>query len=403
MKNIYLCGPTVYSEVHIGNMRPILTFDIFNRSLKYLGEDINFIHNITDIDDKIIDKALSLSISEAEVSKKYTDLYLELIEKYNIVKPNKMPLVTESINGLIEFIKELVEKEAAYVVDGNVYFSVEKQSTYGSLSNRTIETMKFEDKGIKRHPGDFAVWKNTKVGIAYDSPWGKGRPGWHTECSYFVNEYLKGESLDIHGGGIDLLFPHHENEDAQYIAINNKTISKEWRHVGHVMFDNEKMSKSLGNVFNAKEFADKYGTNTLRYMFLTSSYSSPMNVNEQTISQAVEAVEKLEKVFKKSNSLKSDSNGSGLIKEIAISISKWNFSSAVKTMHKVVKNFNTENTKEAANDVVGALELLGFSFKNNDVSQENKDLITKWEALKADKNYEEADKIRAILLKNKLI
>ena len=403
MKNIYLCGPTVYSEVHIGNMRPILTFDIYNRSLKYLGEDVFFIHNITDIDDKIITKAINLNISESEVSSKYTKLYIDLLDEFNVVKPNKMPLVTESIEGLVSFIKKLVDAGAAYEVDGNVYFDVQNAKGYGSLSNRTLNTMKFEEQGVKKHPGDFAVWKKTNVGVTYSSPWGEGRPGWHTECSYFVNEYLDGKSLDVHGGGIDLLFPHHENEDIQYKAINNVPIAKEWKHVGHLMLDNQKMSKSLGNVFDAKTFATEYGVDTLRYMFLTSSYSSPMNMTDETISQAKNAVEKLQLLFNKAKIVKQGVVKKELIKEIATDFSKWETSKAVKKMYEIIKTFNEDASSDNAMNVIEVLKLIGFSFTDTNVSDESKELIKRWEKLKEEKNYEEADKLRTELQLKKLI
>ncbi len=403
MKNIYLCGPTVYSEVHIGNMRPIVTFDIYNRSLSLLGEDVFFIHNITDIDDKIITKAIETNSTEEEVANKYTTKYLNLLKEYNVSTPNEMPTVTSSIKEIISFIEKLVDKGSAYQVGTNVYFDVENAEGYGELSNRSLSTMKFEEKGEKKHPGDFALWKETDKGIKFDSPWGPGRPGWHTECSLFVNKYLNGESLDIHGGGIDLLFPHHENEDAQYKAINNKPITKEWRHVGHLMLDDEKMSKSIGNVFDAEAFAKEHGVDTFRYLIMSTAYSAPMNINDEMISSAKNSVEKFEKIFNKAQLENIEDSEIGIEKEIALNISKWNFSAAMKDVHQLVKQYNENPSSKLGTGIIKVMNLIGFNFVNKTVTEEDKALVKEWEALKKDKNYEAADKLREVLKSKKLI
>ncbi len=403
MKNIYLCGPTVYSEVHIGNMRPIVTFDIYNRSLSLLGEDVFFIHNITDIDDKIITKAIETNSTEEEVANKYTTKYLNLLKEYNVSTPNEMPTVTSSINEIISFIEKLIDKGSAYQVGTNVYFDVENAEGYGELSNRSLSTMKFEEKGEKKHPGDFALWKETDKGIKFDSPWGPGRPGWHTECSLFVNKYLKGESLDIHGGGIDLLFPHHENEDAQYKAINNKPITKEWRHVGHLMLDDEKMSKSIGNVFDAEAFAKEHGVDTFRYLIMSTAYSAPMNINDEMISSAKNSIEKFEKIFNKAQLENIEDSEIGIEKEIALNISKWNFSAAMKDVHQLVKQYNENPSSKLGTGIIKVMNLIGFNFVNKTVTEEDRALVKEWEALKKDKNYEAADKLREVLKSKKLI
>ncbi len=403
MKTIYLCGPTVYSEVHIGNMRPIITFDIFNRSLSSLGEEVFFIHNITDIDDKIIDKAITENATEVEIATKYKKHYISLLKDFNIQTPSEMPEVTNNISDIVSFIKALVDKGAAYQVGNNVYFDVANAKGYGSLSNRELETMKFDDVGEKKHPGDFVLWKETEKGIAFDSPWGQGRPGWHTECSLFVNKFLKGESLDIHGGGIDLLFPHHENENIQYKALNDKEIAKEWRHVGHVMLDDQKMSKSLGNIFDAKAFAEEHGVDTLRFMILASSYSAPMNISDEMIQNAKATVNKWEKSFIKASLQNNQDSNSGVNKEIANSISEWNFSEAMKQIHALVKQYNENSTGNNSADIMEVMKLLGFSFANNKVSNEDKELVAQWEQLKNDGKYDEADVIRKELINKKLI
>ncbi|MCK5945919.1 MAG: class I tRNA ligase family protein, partial [Mycoplasmataceae bacterium] len=263
MKNIYVCGPTVYSKAHIGNLRPIITFDIFIRSLEALGNKVNLIHNITDIDDKIITAAAKEKTTEVEISSKYKKYYLDILERSNVNIPENMPGVVENMESIVEYIAKLVELGNAYEANGSVYFDITSVEGYGKLSNRDINKNIDKENKEKKHQADFAIWKATKEGVKYDSPWGKGRPGWHTECAVFINEIVKGESLDIHGGGIDLLFPHHENENIQYEAVNKKEIAKEWRHIGKLNIDGEKMSKSIGNIMDASEFMDEHGEDVL--------------------------------------------------------------------------------------------------------------------------------------------
>lgn len=401
MKNIYVCGPTVYSEPHIGNMRPILVFDLYIRALNALGTKTNFIHNITDIDDKIIKRALEEKVTEQEISSRYEAQYKELLNSLNVKSINEMPTVLENMDLIINFIKRLVEANKAYVVDGNVYFDVNSVSTYGSLSNRKLDEMQYEEGNFKKHPADFALWKKTDLGITFDSPWGKGRPGWHTECVVFIEKYLKGESLDIHGGGIDLLFPHHENENAQYEALFNKELAKEWRHVGHLNYEGEKMSKSLGNLISTSEFISRFGVDTLRYIFMTTSYSSPIDLTNELITSAKEQVEKLSRAFNKAQLVTSSFTAD--VKQIAQFISEWNFAMANKEISEVLKDFNKQQSETNASRVLATLKLLGFAFTKNIISEEDKNTYQKWEKARKDADFASADILRNILKERNLI
>ena len=398
MKKIYVCGPTVYSDPHIGNIRPIMAFDLYLRALKSLEGEYIFIHNITDIDDKIIAKAQEANTTEEAISQKYYKKYLSLMEQFNIVKPTHMPLVTENIEGIVSFIDSLVKTNHAYEVNGNVYFDVKSIKNYGSVSNRKLDQMEYEKGENKKHPADFALWKNTTVGVQFDSPWGKGRPGWHTECALFVDSILKGESLDIHGGGIDLLFPHHENENAHYEAKNNKPITKAWKHVGHINIDGTKMSKSLGNIMDAQTFIDTYGADLFRVIILSSSFTAPIDLNEDLIKTSQRTLERIKAAFNKVqlNDFK-DAN----VDQEAKLLTEFNFALVMKELNRLIKEFNS--SKLEGDKLFSLIKLLGFEFANNLISEEDKKLFISWEKARAEKDWNEADKIRDILSGKKLI
>ena len=397
MKYIYVCGPTVYSDVHIGNMRPIMTFDIYNRSLKETNQKFTFIHNITDIDDKIIQRAKQENVSEKQISLKYEKYYLQLLKDANINTPDLLPRVTDNIKGIISYIKKIIDNKHAYESEGNVYFDVKSINNYGSLSNNNINTMRFEELGDKKHPGDFALWKKTSDGITFNSPWGKGRPGWHTECAFFISEFANGD-LDIHGGGIDLLFPHHENENAQNIAVYQKQIAKNWNHVGHINLENEKMSKSLGNVILAKDFFKKYSPDVLRYIFLTTSISAPINLNNTLINQSLEQINKLKKSFAQTqlfNIKKYDAS------QEANLIIKWKFAAFNKELNKALKLFNAEGNLKNASKLFSLLKLVGFSFTKIRLSENDKQIYNQWIELRKNKHFDKADKLRDFLIRKK--
>ena len=294
---IYVCGPTTYDYAHIGHARPAILFDIFRRFLEYRGYDVILISNITDVDDKIINKANELGKDPIEMAHYYAREYLKDMDALRVRRANIIPKATRHIEEIINLIKTLVDKGYAYESGGDVYFSVKKFKDYGKLSHRKIEDMlagaRVEVNEKKRDPLDFALWKASKPGEpSWQSPWGSGRPGWHIECSAMSMNYL-GPTLDIHGGGADLIFPHHENEIAQSEAATGKPFSKYWMHVGLVRFEKEKMSKSIGNVFLIKDFLKKYPPEVLRLMYLNSHYRKPYDFSEKNIEEALPLLEKI--------------------------------------------------------------------------------------------------------------
>ena len=263
--SLYVCGPTVYNYVHIGNTRPMIVFDVLRRTFEYLGNQVTFVSNFTDVDDKIIKAAKEEGITEKELTDKYIKAYEDVRRDLNLEFPTYAPRVTETMDQIIDFIGQLIDKGYAYEVDGDVYFRVSKIDEYGELSGIKIEDLvagaseRVEDKGVKEESTDFALWKKTDEGIQFNSPWSQGRPGWHTECVVMINDIFEDGKIDIHGGGQDLKFPHHENEIAQSRALNGHPIAHTWMHNQMININNEKMSKSLGNVIWAKDLIKELG------------------------------------------------------------------------------------------------------------------------------------------------
>ncbi|MBR6619150.1 MAG: cysteine--tRNA ligase [Clostridia bacterium] len=294
---VYACGPTVYNFIHIGNARPLCVFDVLRRYMEYRGYDVKFVQNFTDIDDKIIRRANEEGISFKEVSEKYIEEFWKDAKGMNIREATVHPKATENIDEIINIISTLIEKGYAYAVDGDVYFSPTKFDEYGKLSHQPLEELeagaRINVEDIKREPMDFALWKGAKPGEPYwESPWGHGRPGWHIECSAMVRRYL-GETIDIHCGGQDLIFPHHENEIAQSECCNGAPFANYWMHNGYINVDNVKMSKSLGNFFTVRDVAEKYGYEPIRYLMISSHYRSPINYSVDVIEQCKASLERL--------------------------------------------------------------------------------------------------------------
>lgn len=294
---MYMCGPTVYDYFHIGNARPFILFDIFRRYLIYRGYEVKFVTNLTDVDDKIIKKANEENISTTAVADKYSKAFFEDTKKLGILEADAYPKATENISDIIQLIEKLVQNGVAYPVDGDVFYSVTKFPGYGKLSGKNIEQLesgaRVEVDPRKKNPLDFALWKAAKPGEPYwESSWGKGRPGWHIECSVMSMKHL-GESFDIHAGGVDLIFPHHENEIAQSEGATGKPFVKYWMHNGFLNIEGEKMSKSLGNFFTAREIMEKYHPAIIRMFFLLKHYRSPINFNEERILEAQSALERI--------------------------------------------------------------------------------------------------------------
>ena len=301
--SMYVCGPTVYNYPHIGNARPIVVFDTLKRTFMALGYKVKMVSNYTDVDDKIIKVAKECGISEKEVTEKFIKAYNDDRLALHAMMPDAAPKVTETMDAIIAFIDLLVKKEHAYVVDGDVYFRVSSVENYGKLSNQQIDDLmvgaRIDENSKKENPLDFTLWKRTEEGIKWESPWSVGRPGWHTECVVMINKEFDGNHLiDIHGGGMDLKFPHHENEIAQSRAAYETGIANYWIHNGMVNIDGEKMSKSLGNVIWAKDMIEKIGGDTLRWLFLSSHYRSPLNINEEAIETAKKELNKVKTPLK---------------------------------------------------------------------------------------------------------
>lgn len=294
---IYACGPTVYNFIHIGNARPICVFDVLRRYLEFRGNKVTFVQNFTDIDDKIIRRANEENISFSEVSAKYIEEFWTDAKGLNFRPATIHPKATENIDKIIEIVSGLIDKGFAYEADGDVYFSPSKFNEYGKLSHQPLEELEAGARimvgDIKKEPMDFALWKSAKPGEpSWDSPWGQGRPGWHIECSAMVCRYL-GESIDIHCGGQDLIFPHHENEIAQSECFTGKPFANYWMHNGYINVDNVKMSKSLGNFFTVRDVAEKYGYEPIRYLMISSHYRSPINYSVDIIEQCKASLARL--------------------------------------------------------------------------------------------------------------
>jgi len=294
---MYCCGPTVYNYIHVGNARPIIMFDVLRRYLEYRGYDVTFVQNFTDVDDKIIKRANEEGITSAEVAEKYIGEYWTDVKALGVREATVHPRATENIPQIIEIIETLIEKGYAYESAGDVYYRTLKFKDYGKLSHQPLEELqagaRIEVNDVKENPMDFALWKAAKPGEpAWESPWGMGRPGWHIECSAMSNRYL-GKTIDIHAGGMDLAFPHHENEIAQSEAANGVKFVNYWLHNGFINVDNKKMSKSLGNFFTVREAAAVYGYDCIRLFMLMSHYRSPLNYSADILEQAKNALERL--------------------------------------------------------------------------------------------------------------
>ena len=295
---MYSCGPTVYNYFHLGNARPFIVFDCLRQFLEYRGYDVKFVQNFTDVDDKLINKAREEGTTVPEIAEKYIKEYFVDAKALGIKEASVHPRATENIDAIIETVQTLIEKGHAYEVDGDVYFSVESYKDYGKLSHQPLEDLEsgvrkeLDDK--KRHPMDFALWKKRKTDdeIGWESPWGIGRPGWHIECTAMVNRYL-GHTIDIHSGGFDLIFPHHENEIAQSVCANGTPFANYWLHNGFINVNNEKMSKSLGNFFTVRDIAAKYDYEVIRFFMLSAHYRSPINFCDELMDAAKNGLERI--------------------------------------------------------------------------------------------------------------
>lgn len=406
---MYCCGPTVYNDVHIGNIRPIITFDVLNRLSSLLEKKVKFVHNITDIDDKIINAAKAQGVNELEFSKKYFQEYLHILQSLNI-KEMIMPKVSENMQDLIAYIQKLIDSKHAYVSGGDVYFDVASIKDYGCLSKQNIEQLKTgvrkELSKNKKNEFDFALWKQTSEGINWDSPWSKGRPGWHTECACLINKFF-GKQVEIHGGGIDLKFPHHENENAQNIAISNTNIAKIWMHIGHIRVNNEKMAKSLGNFILVKDLLKEYQPNVIRWFMYQTQYENPINFSKDFF---VQLNDEFNKLIKTINQTIIDLSIKGIEtkinnKEINIEFvnaleDDLNFPNAIKAIWSDVKSLRTffskkdfDRVNKLISSIYNEFDVLGLKHENI-LTEQNAQLINKWKDAIESKQYDVADKIR---------
>ncbi len=397
--NMYVCGPTVYSDIHIGNARPIVFFDVVSRFFKVLGYKVNYVSNMTDVDDKIIKRANELNVSEMELVEDNIRRFKKVLEDLNIEKYANQPRVTEYMPKIIEFISELVELGYAYEVDGDVYFRISKLSDYGMLSNRNVDDLeagaRIEINSKKENPFDFTLWKKTDVGINWESEFSVGRPGWHTECVVMIRSIFDNQTIDIHGGGTDLKFPHHENEIAQSCACSTK-LANYWMHNGFINVEDTKMSKSIGNVINAQDFVDEYKTNVFRLIMLQTNYRQPINVTEAFIEQTKTIDKKFADFAARNNIIITDDSSyeNNELIEKAIKLMENDFSTA---------NLITLMIEQCKSDTTEAIELfkfttrvLGLKYASEEVEipQEVKDLIDARDLAKKEKKYSVADEIR---------
>jgi len=415
---IYLCGVTVYDESHIGHARTIIVFDVLRKYLESKEVEVEFIQNFTDVDDKIINRATKENVTAEEISSKYIENYFRDFKDLNVKRATKYPKATEHIQDIIEFIKKLVDKEVAYVSNNGVYFAVSKFSEYGKLSKKKIDELqsgsRIQIDETKKDPADFAVWKFSDINPAWDSPWGKGRPGWHIECSVMSLKYL-GENFDIHGGGRDLIFPHHENEIAQSEVCTNLPFAKIWMHVGMVTISGEKMSKSLGNTKSIKHVLENWGANIIRLFCLSGHYSKVIDYSEEMLKENLIKWRQVETCYYELIHAESENHEKNTqnIEKIGIEFdealeSDFNTHLALSAFFQLVKETNRlaaeeKLAKESAQIIKKEFErmtnILGLVIPEmtQDKKQVIDDLIQNREKLRKEKQFEEADKIRGQL------
>ena len=412
---IYLCGVTVYDESHIGHARTIIVFDVLRRYLENKGIEIEFIQNFTDVDDKIINRAQSENTTAEKISTKYIDNYFEDFDGLNVKRATNYPKATQHIEDIIKFIEKLIEKQIAYTSKNGVYFSVSKFPEYGKLSKKKIDELKsgarIEVDEAKNDPLDFALWKLSDVEPVWDSPWGKGRPGWHIECSVMSIKYL-GENFDIHGGGRDLIFPHHENEIAQSESCTGSPFAKIWMHVGMVTINGEKMSKSLGNIKSIKHVLKNWGSNIIRLFCLSGHYSKPIDYSEELLKENLTKWRQVETCYYEL--IHADGQNHEEIKSIVEKIAlefddaledDFNTHLALSAFFQLVKEGNIlaaeeklgkEDAQIIKTELDRMLEILGLIIPKmtEEEKQEVDNLIVKREQFRKEKQFDKADKIR---------
>lgn len=422
--SMYVCGPTVYNYAHIGNARPIVVFDVLKRLLEAEGYQVKYVSNFTDVDDKIINKAIAENTTEEVIAQRYIDAYQDVRRGLHVEFPDVMPQVTKTMDGIIAFVEDLVKAGSAYVAEnGDVYFSVDSDAKYGEISHQKLDYLeagaRIDVNEGKRNPYDFALWKKTDKGIQWDSPWGKGRPGWHTECVVMINENL-GEKIDIHGGGADLRFPHHENECAQQEALHHNALANYWVHNAMINIDGQKMSKSLGNTLWAKDVIDKLGTNLTRWLISSVHYRKELNFSDETIETARKELEKVTNPMKQAEikaALAGIEIGDAYEEESYRAFldqmdDDMNTPNAYTVIFDTVKRLNQavrtreidwQNVGRLIVSVEKMLAILGIEVERPVITSEDREMFAKWKEAKQAKDFAQADVYRKALSEKGLL
>ena len=432
---MYVCGPTVYNFIHIGNARPMIVFDTVRRYFEYKGYDVNFVSNFTDVDDKIIKKAIEEGVTADEISKRYIAECKKDMNAMNIKPATKNPLATEEICGMVDMIQTLIDKGYAYEKNGTVYYRTRKFKDYGKLSHKNLDDLQSGGRTLlvtgedeKEDPLDFVLWKPKKEGEpAWKSPWSEGRPGWHIECSEMSKKYL-GEQIDIHAGGEDLIFPHHENEIAQSEAANGKEFAKYWMHNGFLNIDNRKMSKSLGNFFTVREISEKYDLQILRFFMLSAHYRSPLNFSADLMEAAKTSLERILTAAENLRFLSKNADAGALTEEEEALLTDsdkyvqgfeeamdddFNTADAIASVFELVKFINTTADGSRLKEYLDGLyeklfrltDVLGIIVEKKEemLDEEIEALIEKRQAARKERNFALADQIRDELLAKGII
>ncbi|MBI9014437.1 MAG: cysteine--tRNA ligase [Clostridiales bacterium] len=427
---MYVCGPTVYNYFHIGNARPFLIFDAFRSYLEYRGYDVTYVQNFTDVNDKIDKKALEEGDEAMAVANRFIEEYYKDADALGVRHADVHPKVSENIGNIIKMIKVLISKGFAYEVEGDVYFDMKAYKGYGKLSGQNIDDLeagaRVEVSAIKKNPMDFALWKLKKEGqIAWRSPWGEGRPGWHIECSAMINKHL-GETIDIHAGGKDLVFPHHENEVAQSEAYTGKTLANYWMHNGYINIDNKKMSKSEGNFFTVREILEKYDAEVVRFFLLSVHYRHPVNFSRELVESAANGLERIYTARDNMMHLLKTAEDAVTAKEVDVLNSYYrhkekfiealdddfNTADGIAAVFELVRDLNKDMNDESSrtyilksidllNELTSVLGLL--TKENDDLADDLKALVEERQEARKNKDFEKSDEIRDLLLEKGII
>lgn len=416
--SMYVCGPTVYNYAHIGNARPMVVFDVLKRLFEAEGYTVTYVSNFTDVDDKIINRAIEENTTEAVIAQRYIDAYQALRVQLNTQIPDITPRVTETMDDIIAFIQEMVNNGSAYVSEnGDVYFSVEADERYGEISHQNLDMLeagaRIDVNQGKKNPYDFALWKKTDKGIQWNSPWGKGRPGWHTECVVMINKNL-GEIIDIHGGGMDLKFPHHENEAAQQECTHHNALANYWVHNAMINIDGQKMSKSLGNTLWAKDIIDQLGTGLTRWLMSSVHYRKELNFSEETVETARKELEKVLNPLKQADiriflaqaevtDEKDEESFRSFLDQLDDDLNTPNAYTVIfETVKKLnqslrVREIDYASVNRIRNAVTAMLDVLGINVERTVLSEEDRELFRGWNEAKKAKDWGKADTYRNAL------